>query len=260
MKIVTWNVNSIRARLPRVLAWLDKHQPDIVCLQELKCVEDDFPLEEIAAAGYSSAVCGQKTYNGVAILSRGDQANIICGMGDASSDPPARLVSAEIQGIVVICAYFPNGAEVGSESFANKLEWMSSLRWHLDAREDITPDRPVVLCGDFNVVIDDGDAAHPAEWEGGVLTVDEVRDALTHIRQWGFADVFRKHNPDGGVYSWWDYRRLGFQKNNGLRLDHVYATSSLADLSISAIVDRDERKGEKPSDHAPIITEFNWPE
>ena len=255
MKIACWNVNSVRARLERLLAWLRKVEPDVLCLQELKCTEETFPHEAIGEAGYRAAVFGQKTYNGVAILSRSEPAEIEMGMADEADDPQARLISAQVDGIRVFSAYFPNGGEVGSEKWFYKLEWMRRLLEHLE--HTASPSDSIVVCGDFNVAIDDSDVARPEEWAGSVLCHDDVRDALERLRDWGFVDVFRKHHPEGGIYSWWDYRMLGFPKNNGLRLDHVYATAELAARCTSAEVDRDERKGKKPSDHAPIVAIFD---
>ena len=254
MKIVTWNVNSVRARLERVVAWLGKHRPYVLCLQELKCPTDAFPHEAIAAEGYHAAVLGQKTYNGVAILARNEPADVRCGMGRADDDPQARLISAKVGSVRVFSAYVPNGREVGSDAYAYKLAWLGRLGAYL--ADEFSPDEPLALCGDFNVVLDDLDAANPRRWDDTVLCHADARGALAGVRAWGLADVFRKHNPDGGIYSWWDYRQLGFQKNNGLRIDHVYATPPLAETSTGARVDRDERKGVKPSDHAPLVATF----
>jgi len=255
MKIATWNVNSVRARLDRLAGWLERHQPDVLCLQELKGPADAFPYDAVADVGYRAAVLGQKTYNGVAILARDEPADVRYGMGEGDDDPQARLISACVGGVRVFSAYFPNGREVGSEAYAYKIEWMARLRDHLAGA--YSSDEKLALCGDFNVVLDDSDAANPLQWDDTVLCHIDARDALARIREWGLIDVFRKHNPDGQVFSWWDYRQLGFAKNNGLRLDHIYATAPLAGTSMGACVDRDERKGEKPSDHAPVIATFN---
>lgn len=252
MKIATWNVNSIRARLERLLTWLDAHRPDLVCLQELKCTEDDFPLEPLAGLGYKAAVCGQKTYNGVAILSLAEAADVRKGLGD--DDPQARLISARVAGLRVFSVYVPNGATVASESYAYKLEWLRRLRQRL--ADGFSPDQPIALCGDFNVAVDDKDVDRPEEWAETVLCHVDARQAVGRLAQWGLVDVFRKHHPAGGIYSHWDYRNLAFPRNNGLRIDHVFATAPLADRSTGAEIHRNERKGPKPSDHAPVVVTF----
>ncbi len=252
VKLATWNVNSVRARLERLLGWLAKHRPDVLCLQEIKCTDDAFPAEALAAAGYHAAVFGQKTYNGVAILAKEEPRSVRRGLTDDDAD--ARLISADVVGVRILSAYVPNGREVGSESYAYKLDWLARLREYLERHG--SPSQPLVLCGDLNVAIDDKDVAHPEAWADTVLCHPAAREALAHVRDWGLVDVVRKHHPDGGVYSWWDYRQLAFPRNDGLRLDHVYATAPLAGRSTVASVDRDERKGAKPSDHAPVIADF----
>ena len=252
MKLACWNVNSVRARHDRLLAWLDKMQPDVLCLQELKVVDEAFPYESIEEAGYTSSVFGQKTYNGVAILSRTPPDDVERGLGD--NDEQSRLIAARFGKTNVLCAYVPNGQEVGSDKWAYKLRWMKRLRKLLDER--YSPDEHLVLCGDFNVARDDLDVALPDQWEDSVLCHAEARSHFQAILDWGLVDVFREHHPEGKLYSWWDYRMLGFPKNHGLRLDYVLATKSLAKRCTSAMVDRDERKGQKPSDHAPVVVEF----
>ncbi len=254
MKIATWNVNSIRARLNRVLAYLEKERPDVVCLQELKTVEEAFPAEAIREAGYFSAVYGQKTYNGVAILSRTEPTGVARGMEDGIDDPQARLIAADVEGIRVISAYVPNGQAVGSEKYDYKLAWLGRLA-DLVAQQ-YEPKDLVVLCGDFNVARDDKDVAKPEDWAETVLCHAGARQALERIVTWGFMDPIRSNHPEGGIYTWWDYRMLAFPKNNGLRLDYVFATEPLAHRVTAASVDRDERKGAKPSDHAPVIVTF----
>jgi len=254
VKIATWNVNSIRARLERALAWLEKQQPDVVCLQELKATDEAFPLEPLREAGYHCAVFGQKTYNGVAVLSRVEPESVERGLSDEADDPQARLIAATIKGTHILSAYVPNGDVVGSEKYAYKLAWMERLRDHLERR--FSPSDPLVLCGDFNVARDDKDVARPEEWGNSVLCHADAREALERIREWGFTDVFRKHHPEGGIYSWWDYRAGAFHRNDGLRLDHIFATEPVANRCTAAEVDRDERKGTKPSDHAPVIAAF----
>lgn len=254
MKIATWNVNSVRSRLERLLSWLAKFEPDVVCLQELKVTDDAFPYEPIREAGYHAAVCGQKTYNGVAILARAEPANVERGLGNDVDDPQARLIAADVAGVRVISAYVPNGQMVGSEKYTYKLDWLRRLKEYLEQR--LQPSDPLILCGDFNVAPDDLDVANPEKWAGSVLCHQTVRDALEDVRSWGLTDVFRQHHPEGGIYSWWDYRMLGFPKNDGLRIDHIFATKPLAERCTGAEVDRDERKGQKPSDHAPVTATF----
>jgi exodeoxyribonuclease-3 len=255
MRIATWNVNSVKARKERLLAWLERTQPQVACLQELKVTEENFPFEDIEEAGYHALVLGQKTYNGVAILSREPAEHPVRGLDDGVEDSQARLLAATVSGVHVISAYFPNGERPGSEKYVYKLEWMKRLRAWLDRHFDASA--PLALCGDFNVAPTGGDVAKPEQWSDTVLCRDEVRRALTEIQDFGLTDVFRKHHPDGGIYSWWDYQMLAFPKNNGLRIDHIYATEALAETSQEAWVDREERKGKKPSDHAPVLVDFN---
>jgi exodeoxyribonuclease-3 len=255
VKIATWNVNSIRAREERLLRWLERERPDVACLQELKVTDEDFPFDPINAMGYHAHVHGQKTYNGVAILTPHDATNVVRGMGDEADDPQARLIRADVQGVTVWNGYFPNGKEVGSEKYDYKLRWMARLLETLQRTAASTDD--MVLCGDLNVAPDDQDAANPEKWRDSVLCHDEARAALQRLRDWGLVDVFRMHHPDGGVYSWWDYRMLAFPKGDGLRIDHIFATEGMAARCRGARVDRDERKGKKPSDHAPVIADFD---
>lgn len=254
MKIVTWNVNSIRAREARLLSWLEREQPDVMCLQELKVTDADFPFDVLQEAGYRTAAFGQKTYNGVAILSKSEATNVSRGMDDGVDDPQARLIQAEVEGVRFVNCYFPNGKEVGSPKYEYKLSWMKRLVAHL--QRTASPSDDLVLCGDFNVALFENDVANPEKWQDSVLRHHQVREALEAIGDWGLTDIFRMHHPDGGVYSWWDYRMLGFPKGDGLRIDHIYATASIARRCSSARVDRDERKGQKPSDHAPVIAEI----
>lgn len=254
MKIATWNVNSVRARHDRLVAFLARHSPDVLCLQELKVEDEAFPADAVRDAGYHAAVFGQKTYNGVAILSRTPPTEVERGLGDDVNDPQARLVAATVEGVRVLSAYFPNGSTVESDKYAYKLSWMARLGAHL--RRRYQPDQPLALCGDFNVAPHDDDVKNPDAWRGSVLCHPEARAALESVRAFGLVDVFRKHHPAGGVYSWWDYRMLGFPKNDGLRIDHVFCTEALAARSAAATVDRDERKGKLPSDHAPVLITF----
>jgi exodeoxyribonuclease-3 len=256
MKVATWNVNSIRARRQHVLDWLDATEPDVLCLQELKVTDADFPYDEIQERGYKAAVFGQKTYNGVAILSRHPIENVVEGIDDDEDDPQARLISGDVRGVTILSAYFPNGSEPSSDKFEYKLRWMSRLRALLDRRFDPESDR-VALCGDFNVAPHDDDMGRPAEWRSSVLACDPVRDALSEIASFGLHDLFRPFHPNGGVFSWWDYRGRGFERNNGLRIDHIYGTRKLAERTVGAMVDREERGRKSPSDHAPVLVEIS---
>jgi exodeoxyribonuclease-3 len=254
VKLATWNVNSVRARIERVLAWLSTHKPDIVCLQELKCEEQLLPTLELHALGYHGVYHCQKTYNGVAILSRAPISDVTLGLDDGEDDPQTRLIAGTIDGVRVISAYFPNGDTVGSDKFLYKLKWMARLRAYLDKRH--SADEALVLCGDFNVAPEARDVHDPLAWERTVLFHPDARQALERVRGFGFTDVFRQHHTDGGAYSWWDYRMLGFPKNRGLRIDHIFATESMAARSNGSWIDREERKGKQPSDHAPVLATF----
>jgi exodeoxyribonuclease-3 len=254
VRIATWNVNSVRARKERLLGWLERRAPDVVCLQEVKVADADFPAGEIEAAGYHCAVNGQRTYHGVAILSRTPPTDVSKGIGDERLDAQARLVEAKVEGIRVLSAYFPNGGEVGSEKWAFKLAWMAGLRAYLAATAK--PSEPLVLCGDMNVAPEDRDVANPDAWRDSVLCHPNARAALRELLDWGLVDTFRLHHAEPGFYSWWDYRQLGFPRNDGLRIDHVLATRPLAKRCTGASIDRDARKGKQPSDHAPVLAEF----
>lgn len=257
MKLATWNVNSIRARLPRLLDWLARTTPDAVCLQELKVPDEEFPVEAIRAAGYHAVFHGQPTYNGVAILSREVPDDVRRGFDGGGDEEQARLIAASIEGIRVISAYVPNGQTVASDKWAYKLDWMDRLRAHLDAV--YRPKEPIALAGDFNVAPEDLDVARPDEWRESVLCHPEARHRLRRIAEFGLVDAVRLHQAGPGPYTWWDYRMLAFPKGNGLRIDHVFLTSPLARRCTAAWVDRNERKGKLPSDHAPVLTEFALP-
>jgi len=254
LKLATWNINSVRAREARLLAWLDRWQPDVLCLQELKVVDEAFPRRPIEERGYHCTVFGQKTYNGVAILSKSEPSEVLRGFGDGPDEVDSRLLSARIDGIHVLSAYFPNGGELGSDKWAYKLRWFEQLRAYLDRRFDPAVDE-VALCGDYNVAPYPDDVSVEA-FEGTVLANPEIRAALDRIRDFGLVDVVRPFFPDGGVYTWWDYRGRGFEKNHGLRIDHIDCTRPLAERVIGAFVDREERRGKGASDHVPVIVEI----
>jgi exodeoxyribonuclease-3 len=254
MRIATWNVNSVKARRERLLAWLARTRPDVACLQELKVEDGAFPHDDVRAAGYHAVVHGQRAYNGVAILSREEATDVQVGLADGVDDPQARLLSARVGAVRVLSVYVPNGGEPGSDKFRYKLEWLARLERYLRARCD--PAAPLALCGDLNVAPDALDVARPEAWNDTVLCLPEVRAGFARLLAWGLVDCFRAQHPEGGHYSWWDYRMLGFPKNNGLRIDHVVATAPLASRCRAATIDRDERKGTLPSDHAPVVVDF----
>lgn len=254
MLLATWNVNSVRARLDRLLAWLDRTCPDVVCLQELKVPDGEFPFDALRGAGYQASVFGQRTYNGVAILSRSTPEDIRMGFDEGDPDDQARLIAATITGIRVVSAYVPNGQVVGSDKWAYKLAWLGRLRAWLERTG--APDRPLALAGDFNVAPEDRDVARPDEWRESVLCHPDARRALQEVTAWGLVDAVRLHDDGPGPWSWWDYRQLAFPRGNGLRIDHVFLTAPLAGRCARAWVDRDERKGKLPSDHAPVLCEL----
>lgn len=256
MKIATWNINSVRARIDRLLQWLETARPDVLCLQELKCHDEAFPMADIEAAGYSAAVYGQKTYNGVAILARRPLAleNVQRGIVDEVEDDHARVLAATISGVRVFSLYAPNGQAVGAPAYEYKLAWYRRLRAYLDVCAQ--PSEPLVLCGDFNVAPEDRDVHDPVTWLGSVLVSDPERAALRYLVDFGLVDTFRQHHQEAGRYSWWDYQQLSFPRNAGLRIDFVLATSPLGLQCVDANIDREARKGKRPSDHAPVWADF----
>jgi exodeoxyribonuclease-3 len=254
MKVATWNINSIRARRDRLLGWLDEHKPDVLCLQETKVTDELFPMEDLREHGYHAVFHGQKTYNGVAILSREPGGDAHRGFGDGQPDDEARLIAATCGGVRVISVYVPNGKDVGTDKYRYKLDWMKRLRAYLD--EHARPDQPLVLAGDFNVAPDDRDVYDPSRFQGHLLCSDAERAALSRIVDWGLTDSFRLHHEDPGLYSWWDYRQLAFPKNRGLRIDMLYISAPLTERCTAAMIDRQARKGKGPSDHAPVIMEL----
>ena len=251
MKLATWNINSIRARTDRLVAWLAATAPDVLCLQETKVEDAAFPLEALRAAGYEVAIHGQRSYNGVAIASRLPLGEVARGFGDGEPDEEARLIAATVGGIRIVCVYVPNGQDLGSDKFTYKLAWYRRLRALLD--RTATPATPLVVCGDMNVTVDDRDVAQPEKWAGQLHCSPAERAALGELAGFGLVDLFRAQHPDGGEYSWWDYRGVAFFKNHGLRIDHLLATAPVAARCTACVIDRAARKGTDPSDHAPVI-------
>jgi len=253
MKLATWNVNSLKVRLPHLLDWLARVRPNVVCLQELKLEDAAFPAAAIEAAGYYAAFSGQKTYNGVAILSRTALQNVVCGI-PGFADEHKRVIAADVDGVRVICVYCPNGQAVGSDKYAYKLRWYAALTGWL--REELAQHSRLAIAGDYNIAPDDRDVHDPAAWKDQVLCSEPERAAFRALIELGLADSFRLFDQPEKTFSWWDYRMLGFQKNKGLRIDHVLLSSPLATNCSACGIDRAPRKLERPSDHAPVIAEF----
>ena len=253
MKIATWNVNSLRVRLPHLLDWLAAHAPDAVCLQETKCEDAAFPAAELAAAGYCSLHHGQRTYNGVAILTRTDAA-VACRGIPAFADEQSRVIAADYRGVRLVCVYVPNGQSVGSEKYAYKLRWYEALAAWL--RAEIAAHPRLAVLGDFNVAPDERDVHDPAKWEGQIHFSQAERAALRALMDVGLADAFRLFEQPPGLFSWWDYRMVAFRRNLGLRIDHILLTAALAADCRSCTIDVAPRKLERPSDHAPVICEL----
>lgn len=253
MKLATWNLNSIRARTDRLLAWLDRERPDVLCMQETKVEDAAFPLEPLRARGYEVAVFGQRSYNGVAIASTQPLADITRGFDDGphGDDDDARTIAATTHGMRVVCVYVPNGQELTSDRYPYKLAWLRRLRAYLD--RTATPDAPLAVCGDWNVTPDDRDVWSPEKWQGLIHCSPAERAALAEVSAFGLVDLFRAHNGDAKAYSWWDYRGVSFFKDQGLRIDLILATRPLAERCTACTIDRAARKGQDASDHAPVI-------
>jgi exodeoxyribonuclease-3 len=254
MRIATWNVNSIRSRVERVLAWTERERPDVLCLQEIKTTDDLFPLEPFAELGYRAEVFGQKTYNGVALLSLKPVTRVARNLSGDEPGAPSRLIAGTVGRVRIVNVYVPNGQSPESDKFIYKLDWLKRLRAFLDETAD--PGDSLVLLGDFNIAPEERDVRYPDLWRGGIHFHPKEHAALARITSWGLHDLLRKHHEEGGLYSWWDYRQLAFQKNNGLRIDLVLGTRKMLDRCTGVEIFRDERKGESPSDHVPVVATF----
>ncbi|MEX0754957.1 MAG: exodeoxyribonuclease III [Actinomycetota bacterium] len=255
MKIVTWNVNSIRQRLPRALALLERYEPDVVCLQETKVIDEDFPVAEFADAGYTSASFGQKSYNGVAILARDPVEDVVRGFPGDPVATESRILAARVGGLHLVDVYAINGKAVATPSYELKLSWLDALaNWIGDT---YTPDDALIVTGDFNIAPDDRDVHDADLWRGKNLASEPERERIGALLQWGLVDLQRLHADGPGPFTWWDYRMGAFHKGWGLRIDLALGTKTVADRCVAVEVDREERKpstGEgKPSDHAPVI-------
>ena len=250
MKIGTWNVNSLKVRLPHVIQWLEANQPDVLCLQETKLQDGFFPLAELSASGYSSIHVGQKTYNGVALLSKQPGRNVISAIPNFEDDQK-RVIAATYGDIRVVCIYVPNGENIESEKFRYKLNWLSALYSWL--REELAQFPKLALLGDFNIAPEDSDVHDPELWKDQILCSSLERGAFQSLLNLGLFDSFRLFEQPGKSYTWWDYRMLGFRLNKGLRIDHILLSKALAESCESCVIDKTPRKLERPSDHAPVV-------
>ncbi len=263
MRIATWNVNSIRVRLPHVLDWLDQHKPDVLCLQETKVTDEDFPAADFEQAGYAAVFSGQKSYNGVATLSRKPPRDVVRALpgADGTQPPPGtqtpqkRLLAASIDGVRIVNVYVPNGESVGSDKYGYKLAWLKALKAYLKSELEAHP--KLAVLGDFNIAPEECDVHDPKRWEGSVLFSDKERAAFQALVAAGLADTFRRFDQPPMSFSWWDYRMGAFRRNRGLRIDHILASRTLASACKSCRIDTAPRGLERPSDHAPVIAEFD---
>ena len=253
-RLATWNVNSLRVRLPHLLDWLARVQPDAMCLQETKTEDANFPVAELRAAGYEAVFCGQKTYNGVAILSRRAPADIGHGI-PGFADDPKRVIAATIGGLRLVSIYAPNGQAVGSDKYAYKLRWYEALcAW---MKDELARSPRLALAGDFNVAPEDRDVHDPGRWEGQIHVSAQEREAFRQVLAAGFADAFRLFAQPEKEFSWWDYRLAAFQRNWGLRIDQILLSAELAKLCRGCAIDKAPRRLERPSDHAPVVAELD---
>jgi exodeoxyribonuclease-3 len=250
MKIATWNVNSLKVRLPHLLQWLGENPVDVLCVQETKMTDDKFPVSEINSAGYHVVYTGQKTYNGVAILSKHPIQDVVKN-NPRYADEQQRIIAATIEGMRIICAYVPNGGTIESDKYTYKLSWLASL--HEWLQEEMRTHEQLAILGDYNIAPSDRDVHDPVAWAGQVLFSDPERKALDALVELGLCDSFRLFEQPEKSYSWWDYRQLAFRRNCGLRIDHILLSPALAKRCTACTIDRAPRKWEQPSDHAPVI-------
>ncbi len=254
MKLATWNVNSLKVRLPQVLDWLATNPVEVLCLQETKQQDADFPQDTLQAAGYHSVFCGQKTFNGVAILSRTPASDIQAGIPDFA-DEQKRVIAASIGDVRVVCIYVPNGQSVDSDKYRYKLAWLDAL--HVWLKHELIRYPKLVLLGDYNIAPEDRDVHDPKAWEGNVLVSEPERQQFRNLVQLGLHDSFRQFEQAEKSYSWWDYRMMGFRRNRGLRIDHILISEPLIALCKSCVIDKAPRKLERPSDHTPVVAELS---
>ena len=256
MKLATWNVNSLNARMERVSEWLSEVQPDVLCMQETKMTDEQFPSLDFLQLGYESVHFGQGRWNGVAILSKVGLTDPLFGFADGREpDVDARIVWATCGGVRICSVYVPNGRELTNDHYTYKLDWFGRLRAHLDANH--SPEEKLVILGDFNVAPTDIDVWSPAAFEGGTHVSQPERDALQRLKDWGLVDTLRERYPQDQIYSFWDYRNGDFHKRRGVRIDFLLSTPALAEHCSADLIDRNARKGTKPSDHAPVMGVFD---
>ncbi len=254
MKVATWNINSLGVRLPQVLQWLNDARPDVLALQELKLTDDKFPLAELKEAGYHAVVHGQKTYNGVALLSREPMAEVAKNIA-GFDDEHARVITATLGGVRFVGGYFPNGQAPGSDKFAYKMRWLDALgAWLAD---ELQRHPQLVLMGDFNIAPEDADVCDPVAWAGQIHCTDEERTYFRRLLGLGLHDAFRLFEQPERIFSWWDYRMMAFRRNQGLRIDHILVSEALKPRVRSCVVDKQPRKNERPSDHAPVLVQID---
>ena len=254
MRIASWNVNSLKVRLPQVLDWLAKHQPDALCLQELKLEDANFPLAAVEAAGYHAAFSGQKTYNGVAILSRLPATNVAAGIA-GFDDPQRRVISADVGELRLVCAYVPNGQSPDSDKYRYKLAWLAAFCGWLE--QELAQHPRLAVLGDYNIAPEDRDVHDPKAWEGQVLVSPPERAAFRRLLGLGLSDSFRQFEQPEKSFTWWDYRMNGFKRNLGLRIDHILLSPALSASCTSCSIDLEPRGNERPSDHAPVVAELS---
>ncbi|MBL1143012.1 MAG: exodeoxyribonuclease III [Proteobacteria bacterium] len=253
-KIATWNVNSLKVRLPHVLQWLESERPDVLALQETKSIDENFPLEEINQAGYQVSYIGQKTYNGVATLCKSPIEIIATSLPDYD-DEQRRVLAIKNSGVTVLNLYVPNGSEVDSDKYRYKLKWFSKLHPFIKQLQEDN-DRLIIL-GDFNIAPEDQDVHDPKEWEGSVLVSSAERNEFNKLLSHGLKDCFRLFDQDEKSFSWWDYRAAAFRRGRGMRIDHILASESLSGSCHACYIDKEPRKLERPSDHTPVVAEFD---
>jgi exodeoxyribonuclease III len=254
MRIATWNVNSLRVRLPQVLAWLARSPVDVLALQETKVTDADFPHGEFAAQGYHSIASGQKTYNGVALVTRAPGTAVVTDIAEFA-DAPRRVLAATVNGLRIVNLYVPNGQSVDSDKYAYKLRWLAALDVWLNAEARAHPQ--LLILGDFNIAPEDRDVHDPAKWVGCVHVSEPERAALRALVSIGLEDVFRRFEQPPASFSWWDYRNVAFRRNNGLRIDLILASTALAARCSASHIDTEPRRAERPSDHTPVTATFD---